>query len=71
MSNEVDKNEVYAAISAQRALLGIITPNLRAVTIKVDSQRKMLKVCFFIIKIFQSLREKQPYFDPHHDTHLR
>ena len=33
MSNKVDKNEVYAAISAQRALFGIITPNLRAVTI--------------------------------------
>lgn len=50
MSNEVDKNEAYAAISAQRALLGVITPNLRAVTIKIDSQQKVLKVCFFYDK---------------------
>lgn len=47
MHNEIDKNEVYAAIAAQRALLGAVTPNLRAVTIKINSQAKRLKVCFF------------------------
>lgn len=37
----------YALLSAQRALLGSVTPNLRVVTIKVDNQKKLVKVCFF------------------------
>lgn len=42
-----DINDIYGLISAQSALLGIVTSNLRAVTIKVDNDNKFVKVCFF------------------------
>ena len=40
-------NDGYALLSASRALLGAVTPNLRVVTIKVSAEEKMVKVCFF------------------------
>lgn len=38
---------VYARLSLQRALLGAITPNLKAVCIDVDKKTKKLFISFF------------------------
>jgi hypothetical protein len=38
---------VYAKLSLQRALLGAVTPNLRAVYIDVDEKTKKLSISFF------------------------
>jgi len=40
-------NDGYAHLSASRALLGAVTPNLRVVTIKISPEQKMVIVCFF------------------------
>lgn len=37
----------YGLLSAQRALLGSVTSNLRAVTIAINNNKKIVKVCFF------------------------
>ena len=37
----------YARLSLQRALLGVVTPNLRAVYIDVDEKAKKLFISFF------------------------
>lgn len=37
----------YGLLSAQHALLGSVTPNLRVVTINVNNEKKLVKVCFF------------------------
>jgi hypothetical protein len=37
---------VYARLSIQTALLGAVTPNLRAVTVNIDEELKILTVIF-------------------------
>lgn len=38
---------LYAKLSLQRALLGAVTPNLRAVYIDIDEKTKKLSISFF------------------------
>ena len=37
----------YARLSIQKALLGVVTPSLRAVTIDVDEKKNKLFISFF------------------------
>lgn len=40
-------DDQYGVLSVIRALLGAVTPNLRAVTLKIDQKELVVKVCFF------------------------
>jgi hypothetical protein len=42
-----DVPEAYALLAANNALLGKVSPELRAVTVAVPSDSKLLRVCFF------------------------
>ncbi len=52
MKERPQEDDIYAAVSAQRALLGVVTPNLRAVTIMPNTLSKTLKFVFFMTKLF-------------------
>lgn len=43
----MENTEILERTSAQRALLGAVTSNLRAVTVKIEQTIKLLKICFF------------------------
>ena len=44
-SNDIDIS--YALLATQRALLGEVTPNLRAVIIDLDSKNRSAKIFFY------------------------
>ncbi len=45
--HDSDIDIAYALLATQRALLGAVTPNLRAVTIDLQSNGKSGKICFY------------------------
>lgn len=48
--NEHEIDISYALLAVQHALIGKVTPNLRVVTIKVNLEKKIVKICFFYDK---------------------
>jgi hypothetical protein len=48
--NKIFFNLSYLLLSSEKALLGHVTPSLRAFTIDFDEKEKLLSTCFFMME---------------------